>query len=438
MTTTFEPILTRWIGEKDSHTLDFYRGHGGYEAARKAFEQHKPDELIDLVKKSGLRGRGGAGFPCGLKWSFVPKSTDKPKYLVVNADESEPGTFKDRIINEEDPHQIIEGILICCRAVGIHTVYIYIRGEMWQGARRLQAAIDEAYDHGYLGKDVFGSGQNIDVTVHRGAGAYICGEETGMLSSLEGGRGYPKLKPPFPAIEGLFRCPTVVNNVETIANLPHILTHGVDWYRAIGTEESPGPKLFCISGHVNKPGCYELPLGVPLREIIYDAAGGVPGDRAIKAVVPGGSSAPFLSAEELDTPMSYEGLQKAGSMLGSAGIIVMDETTDMVSALLNLAKFYHHESCGQCTPCREGCGWIEKILTRIHRGRGVPADLELTENILDQMVGKTICVLADALALPTHSVLKKFRSELEMRIREGASGRPELLTKLARQPSPAI
>ncbi len=434
-TLAFEPVLTRYIGKKDSHTLDFYLSHGGYDAAKRVVRDYKPDEVIDAVKKSGLRGRGGAGFPCGLKWSFVPKKTDKPKYLVCNADESEPGTFKDRVINEEDPHQLLEGILITCWAVGIETAYIYIRGEMWRGAQRLKAAIDEAYAKGYLGKKIFGKKFNLDVTVHRGAGAYICGEETGMLSSLEGGRGYPKLKPPFPAVEGLFRCPTVVNNVETLANLPHIFNRGIEWYRSIGTEESPGPKLFCVSGHVNKPGVYERPLGIPLRELIYDVCGGIPGDRGIRAVIPGGSSAPFLGPDELDTPMSYEGLKDAGSMLGSAGVIVLDDTTDLLSALLNVGKFYHHESCGQCTPCREGCGWVEKILQRMHDGRGRSEDIDLVDEICNQMVGKTICVLSDALAMPAQSVLKKFRPELEKLI---AQGRPDVLCELAREPSPAL
>ncbi len=408
---SFEPILTKYRHEKDSHTIDFYRGHGGYEQAKKAIHDWAPDDLIEEVKKSNLRGRGGAGFPTGVKWSFVPKQTDKPKYLAVNADESEPGTFKDRVIMETDPHLLLEGIMISCWAVGINTAYIYIRGEMVHGYNQLVSACKEAYAAGFLGKGIFGSDFELDVTVHRGAGAYICGEETGMLTSLEGERGQPKLKPPFPAIEGLFGCPTVVNNVETLANLPFILEKGADHFRSIGPEKSPGPKLFCVSGHVEKPGTYELPMGVNLLTLINEHCGGVWKGRKLKAVIPGGSSAHVLHADECDVNMDIESLAAGGSMLGSAGVIVMDETTDMVDALLNIMKFYHHESCGQCTPCREGTGWLEKIVHRLHQGRGRKEDLDVVFDVCDRMIGKTICVLADAAAFPAMSFIDKFRDE---------------------------
>ncbi len=416
---TFEKVLTRHAGQPESHTIDFYAGHGGYEGARKAVTQHTPDQIIEIVKASNLRGRGGAGFPCGLKWSFVPKGTSKPKYLVVNADESEPGTFKDRVLIERDPHAILEGMLIAAYAIGARISYIYIRGEFVKGYGRLVEAVKEAYQKGFLGQKIFGADFSLEITVHRGAGAYICGEETGLLSSLEGQRGLPKIKPPFPAVEGLFRCPTVVNNVETIANLQHIMLRGADWYRSIGPEKGPGPKLLCVSGHVNRPGTYEVPLGINLRDLIDDLAGGIWKGRQVKAVIPGGSSAKVLAAHEINISMDFDTLAAAGTMLGSGGVIVMDETTDMVSALYNLMRFYHHESCGQCTPCREGTGWLEKIVGRIYHGRGRMEDLDLLLNICDQMVGKTICVLADAAAFPCESIVKKFRPEFEERIRKG-------------------
>ena len=322
---------------------------------------------------------------------------------------------------EKNPHLLLEGILICCKAVGIETAYIYIRGEFVFATERLQKAIDEAYDAGFLGNNALGSGQRIDVTVHRGAGAYICGEETGMLTSLEGDRGNPKLKPPFPAIEGVFGCPTVVNNVETLANLPYILEIGADAYRAIGPENSPGPKLFCVSGHVENPGTFELPMGVPLRTLIDKHAGGVWKGRKLKAVIPGGSSAHVLTADECDVAMDIESLAAAGTMLGSAGVIVMDETTCMVDAMLNVMRFYHHESCGQCTPCREGTGWLAKITHRIAHGEGRMEDLDLIQDVCDRMVGKTICALADAAAFPAESIVKKFKSDFESAIQNGGS-----------------
>lgn len=356
-----------------------------------------------------------------MKWGFVPKQSDKPKYLAVNADESEPGTFKDRLIMEKNPHLLLEGIIICCKAVGIHHAYIYIRGEFVFGANRLQNAIDRAYSEGILGENCLGSDFKLDVTVHRGAGAYICGEETGMLTSIEGDRGQPKLKPPFPAVEGLFGCPTVVNNVETLANLPYILEIGAEEYRKIGPENSPGPKLFCVSGHVEKPGVFELPMGVSLRTLIDEHAGGVWKGRKLKAVIPGGSSAHVLTADECDVAMDIESLAAAGTMLGSAGVIVMDETTCMVDALLNIMRFYHHESCGQCTPCREGTGWLEKIAHRIAVGGGRMEDLDLVTEVCDRMVGKTICALADAAAFPAESIVKKFREDFVAAIENGGS-----------------
>lgn len=414
----FEPILLKYINEPNSHTIEFYISHGGYKAAQKALKEIKPYDLIELVKKSGLRGRGGAGFPCGMKWSFVPKASEKPKYLCCNADEGEPGTFKDRAIIEHDPHQLIEGIIIACWAVGINTCYIYIRGEFVNGANILQKAVDEAYKKGFLGNGIFGTNFNLDITLHRGAGSYICGEETAMLTSLEGGRGNPKLKPPFPATEGLFRSPTVINNVETLANLPHIINNGVEWYKQLGTEKSPGTKIFCISGHIKKPGLYELPLGISLKDLIYDYAGGILDNKKLKVVIPGGTSSCVLSANEIDVKMDFESVAAIGSMLGSASIIVMNEDTCMVNALWNILRFYYHESCGQCTPCREGVGWLEKIVSRIEKGKGREGDLELITELCNNIIDKTVCVFADAFAVPTKSYIKKFRSEFEEHIKE--------------------
>ncbi len=417
---SFEKVLLKHVGHVASATIDYYLSHGGYEGARKALTSYQPDELIDLVKASNLRGRGGAGFPTGLKWSFVPKATKKLKYLVVNADESEPGTFKDRIILERDPHQLIEGILIAAYAIQASTVYCYIRGEFVKGYRVMEKAIKEAHAKGMLGDGVLGTKFRCDLTMHRGAGAYICGEETGLLSSLEGKRGLPKIKPPFPAVEGLFRCPTVVNNVETLACLPHILTRGADWFKSIGPEKGPGPKLLCVSGHVERPGTFEVPMGINLKDVIYNLAGGIWKGRKLKAVIPGGSSAKILTAAEADVAMDFDSLMAKGTMLGSGGVIVMDDTTDMVDALYNLLRFYHHESCGQCTPCREGTGWLQKIVGRIRDGRGRMEDIDLCLEICDMMVGKTICVLADAAAFPCESILKKFRGEFEERIKKGS------------------
>lgn len=401
-------VLTNNFGKSESWTLSAYEKNGGYQSVEKLFAT-KPDDVIEEVKKSGLRGRGGAGFPTGMKWGFIPKGNDKPKYLCVNADESEPGTFKDRYILELDPHLLIEGIIVTCYAIGSHCAYIYIRGEFDLAYRRIQAAVDEAYVKGYLGKNIFGKGYELDVTVHRGAGAYICGEETALLESLEGKRGHPRIKPPFPAIVGLFNCPTVINNVETIAAVPFIINKGSQAYRQWGTEKSPGTKLFSVSGHVKKPGCYEVPLGYPLKDFLEKECGGIGGTRRLKAVIPGGSSVPVLTAEEaMDTNLDYESIAAKGSMLGSGGVIVLDDSVDMVWALKNLARFYAHESCGQCTPCREGTGWISKILNRAYADGAGPEDVALLEEISRNMMGRTICVLADALAMPVLSYIKKF------------------------------
>ncbi|MFO1518132.1 MAG: NADH-quinone oxidoreductase subunit NuoF [bacterium] len=414
-----EKVLTQNWGLKDSHTLKVFESTGGYQTLAKLFKM-KPDEVTEEVKKSGLRGRGGAGFPTGMKWSFLPKDNPKPRYLCVNADESEPGTFKDRYIMELNPHQLIEGIVICCYAIGAKVAYIYIRGEFTFPFKRLEEAIAEAYKAGYLGKNIKGSGVDVDVHVHRGAGAYICGEETALLESLEGKRGYPRIKPPFPAVVGLFGCPTVINNVETIASLPYILEKGSDAYRKYGTEKSPGTKLFSVSGHVKKPGNYEVPLGYPLKKLIYEDCGGMRNGKALKAVIPGGSSVPVLTRQEAeDVNLDYESLQAKGSMLGSGGVIVIDEGTCMVRSLLNLAHFYSHESCGQCSPCREGTGWSRKVLERLEEGEGTPRDFELLLEIADNMMGKTICVLSDALAMPIQSFMKRFRGEFEEHLKLG-------------------
>jgi NADH-quinone oxidoreductase subunit F len=398
--------------------ISAYESRGGYKAMRKALSM-TPDAITAEVKASGLRGRGGAGFPTGMKWGFLPKQTEKPVYLCVNADESEPGTFKDRVIIEDDPHQLLEGILISSFAIKCHLAYIYIRGEMELGYERLWTAVREAQAAGLLGKNIFGTGFDLDVVVHRGAGAYICGEETGLIESLEGKRAYPRIKPPFPATHGLFGCPTIVNNVETLACVPHIVARGAEWFRSIGPEKSPGPKLFCVSGHVVKPGVYELPMGTPLREIIYDHAGGIPDGRTLKAVIPGGASMPVFTPAEIDVAMDMDSVQRAGSFLGSAGVMVMDDTVCMVWALLGLQQFFHHESCGQCTPCREGTGWMHTVLERLEAGEGRMEDVDLLLGIAGNMMGNTICALADAAAMPTRAFVTKYRAEFEEHVRLG-------------------
>ncbi len=412
-------LLTRNFEKPESWTLASYEAGGGYGALRKALA-FDPAAITEEVRKSGLRGRGGAGFPTGMKWGFVPKDSPKPKYLCVNADESEPGTFKDRYLLERDPHMLIEGVVISSRAVGIHDAYIYIRGEFGLPFRRLRDALAEAYAKGYLGKDILGSGFDLEVTIHRGAGAYICGEETGLIESLEGKTGQPRIKPPFPAVIGVFGGPTVVNNVETLAAVPWIIENGADEYRKYGTEKSPGTKLFSVSGHVEKPGVYEIPLGLPLKDLVYGLCGGIPNGRKMKANIPGGSSVPVLTGEEaLAVNLDYESLAEAGTMLGSGGMIVLDETTCMVRALATLEKFYAHESCGQCTPCREGTGWLRDLVYRIEAGGGTPGDMDKILSITRNMIGTTICVLSDAAAMPAASFVTKFRDEFALHIGAG-------------------
>lgn len=413
-----ERVLTKNIDKPDSHRLATYLEGGGYKALEKALTQYKPEEITDLVKRSNLRGRGGAGFPTGVKWSFMPKDTSKPKYLLCNADESEPGTFKDRVILEKDPHQLIEGIAIASYAMGVRRAYIYIRGEFALGAQRVEKALEEAYTGHLLGKNILGKGFDLDIALHVGAGAYICGEETALMESLEGKRGWPRIRPPFPANRGLFDCPTTINNVETLANVPHIIERGVEWYLSLGPERNNGPKLYCISGPLKKPGVYELPMGVPLREIIYDHCGGLLEGRELKGVIPGGSSTPILKPEEIDVKMDFDSLAKIGSMLGSAAVIVIDHTTCMVQSCLLLARFYHHESCGQCTPCRQGTGWIELILGRLEKGSGAEGDVDLILEVCGNIMGNTICPLGDAAAMAIAPTVRKYREEFEYHLRE--------------------
>jgi NADH-quinone oxidoreductase subunit F len=413
-----EVILSARFDVPDNNKLEVYKQQGGYRSLEKAFAM-SPDDLIEEVKKSGLRGRGGAGFPAGMKWSFVPKDIDKPKYLCVNADEGEPGTFKDRKILELDPHALIEGIIICCRAVGIETAYVYVRGEYDYPIARFQAAIDEAYASGLLGKNIQGSGTNVDVVVHRGAGAYICGEETGLIESIEGKKGQPRPKPPFPAIVGLFNCPTVVNNVETISNLPWIINNGGDAYAKIGVGRSTGSMLFSISGMVKSPGVYEEAFGVNLWDFIEEKTGGMLDGHELKAVIPGGSSSPILTAEEArNTSLDYESIAEAGSMLGSGAIMVVSDKICLVKALDVAMRFYAHESCGQCPPCREGTFWLSRLVNRIERGEGVPGDVDKIAGICPNLMGRTVCVLADAAAMPAASYVEKFRDEFEAHIEQ--------------------
>jgi len=411
-----EAVLLRARGVPDSRVIATYLAAGGYEGWKKALAM-APDAVTREVTDSELRGRGGAGFPTGRKWSFVPKDHPGPRYLICNADESEPGTFKDREIIEHDPHQVIEGIAIASYAVGAKTAYIYIRGEFVRWARILEEAIEEARRAGFLGKNVLGSGFDLDVWVHRGAGAYICGEETALLESLEGKRGFPRLKPPFPAVVGAFGKPTVVNNVETLACVPHIMTRGAHWFASIGRPRNTGPKLFSVSGHVNRPGVYELPLGVTFREIIHEHCGGIRGGRKLKAFFPGGTSAPIMTAAEVDVQADFDACAQAGTMLGSGGVIVLDETVDMVEAAANVAHFYAHESCGQCTPCREGADWCKDVLDRMVEGHARAADPETLLRICRfSSSGMTICPLGDAYALPISSMVNKFREEFDRRI----------------------
>ena len=409
-----EKILTQYFDLKNFYLIDEYLKQGGYRAVQKALKM-KPDEILEEVKKANLRGRGGAGFPAGVKWGFIPK-VDKPKYLCVNADEGEPGTFKDRYIISHDPHLLLEGIIITSYCVGIHLAYIYIRGEYEAVALRLEGAIAEAHEKGFLGKNILKSGFDLDVVVHRGAGAYICGEETALLESLEGKRGNPRLKPPFPASVGLFNCPTVINNVETVSNIPLVILNGADWFVGKGLPKDGGTRIFGVSGMVEKPGIYELPLGTSLKDIIFKHAGGMKKGKKLKAVIPGGMSAPVLKADEVDIKMDFDTLVEAGSMLGSAAVIVIDTGTSMLDVLKTVTKFYAHESCGQCTPCRIGTSWINKIVKRMAEGKGSKKDIDNILRLASNILGKTLCPLGDAAAMPILSIAKKFRKELEARL----------------------
>ncbi len=404
--------LTSRFSLADGHTLNGFLNSGGYATVAKVF-QTTPEQIIDEVKKSGLKGRGGAAFATGMKWGFVPTNSGKPVYLCINADEGEPGTFVDRFVMEKDPHLMIEGIIATAYAIGAHTAYIYIRGEYVKETHIVQNAIHEAYQGGYLGKNIQNSGFDLDLYVHRGAGAYICGEETGLIESLEGKKGQPRPKPPFPAVEGLFGAPTIVNNVRTMAHIPWIIQNGGDAYSQIGTKESTGTSIFGISGHVQTRGYWELPFGMPLLNFINQYGKGVEGGR-LKAVIPGGSSTPVLTAKECETVnLSYESMREHGTFLGTGGLIVMNEHTDMVKALKNLTHFYADESCGQCTPCREGTSWLDRLLSRIIAGEGESRDLDLMLQIADSMEGKTICALSAACAMPVRSFITKFRDEFE-------------------------
>jgi NADH-quinone oxidoreductase subunit F len=426
----FEPVLLANIGKPNSHTLAAYQATGGYAALGKVLKEMTPAATVELVKSSNLRGRGGAGFPTGLKWTFLPKDHPGPIYMCINADESEPATFNNRVLMEEDPHQVIEGVILSCYATRAATAYIYLRFEYPLSHDRLQAAIDECYAAGLLGKNILGSEFSLDIYMHRGAAAYICGEETGLIESLEGKRAWPRIKPPFPAVEGLFRKPTVVNNIETMACVTQIARRGADWFKSIGVPADPknprdagsyGPKLYCISGHVNKPGCYEAPLGITCRQLIDEYGGGVWKGRQAKAAVPGGISMGLLSASELDTPLDFTGPGKVGCLgLGTAAVTVLDETVPIVDFLHNTCRFFQHESCGQCTPCREGTAWALRMVERIKAGRGRIRDLDLLLEIADSIgiiPGTTICGLADGAAWPMKNAIRKFRGEFEDHIR---------------------
>jgi NADH-quinone oxidoreductase subunit F len=408
-------VVSKRFGLENSESLDAYLAHDGFQAFRKARDM-APEKIIEEVKTSALRGRGGAGFPTGLKWSFVPRTSPKPKYIVVNADESEPGTCKDRLLMEYDPHQMIEGILIAGLALDAHKGYVYIRGEYRYLIEHMDRAIAEAYSKGYLGKNIAGTGFEFDLYTHSGAGAYECGEETALLDSLEGKRGIPRMKPPFPAVAGAWASPTLLNNVETFSAIPAIIRDGGAAFAALGTPKNGGTRLVCISGHVNKPGVYELPLGYPMLKSIYEVAGGIPGGKKLKAVVPGGSSCPLLKADECDIPMDYDTLAKVGSMLGSGGMVVMDESTDMVKVALRISRFYAHESCGWCIPCREGTTWLRKILQRFVDGGGRREDIALLRELSQNMLGRTFCALGDAAAMPTISIVDKFPEDFERRL----------------------
>jgi NADH-quinone oxidoreductase subunit F len=411
-------ILTHNVGIPDSHEIETYIQRGGYGALEKALKEYLPTQVTEIVFESGLRGRGGAGFPTGRKWMFLPKGMH-PRYLVCNADEGEPGTFKDRLLMEHDPHGVVEGVALASYACEVEHAFVYIRGEYDLSYRRLRQAVDQAYRRGYLGQNILDSGYNLDLSILRGAGAYICGEETSLLSSLEGKRGHPKLKPPYPAVEGLYRKPTVINNVETLFNVPFLVANGADWYRQWGTELSPGLKLFNVSGHVERPGTFELPLGTPMRELIYDLCGGPKDGIPLKAIIPGGSSTPMMHADvALATNLDYEALTDAGSLLGAGAVIALNKRTCIVAATLRLAAFYAHESCGKCIPCREGTDWMYKILHRIEHGAGRPEDLDLLLDICSNIAGRSFCPLGDAAVGPVRSSVERFRPEYEFHIHE--------------------
>jgi NADH-quinone oxidoreductase subunit F len=429
-------VLLEGIDEPGLNTIDVYERTGGYAAMRKALTEMDQEGLLEELKNSGLRGRGGAGFSMGTKASFMPKGT-MDKYLCCNADESEPGTFKDRLLMQKNPHRLIEGIIIAAVAAGANKAFIYIRGEYAFIADILDAAVNEAYDKGYLGENILDSGNDVDLVVHRGAGAYICGEETALLDSLEGKRGNPRLKPPFPANQGLYQGPTLINNVETLNNVPLVIANGADWFKRHGTEQSAGTKVVSVSGNVQRPGNYEIELGVPAREIIYGLAGGPPPGRKVKLWFPGGSSAPVLTEEDLDRPYSFESMAEAGSMLGSGAIIVVDDSVPVVSVALRLAEFYRHESCGKCVPCREGTNWTVKMLERIDSGEATPMDLDIMAAVQTNIIGNCLCVLGDSMAMPVGSMIQKFRPEFEQHIERAREAADRLSVQLGVAAAPA-
>ncbi|HTI13649.1 MAG TPA: NADH-quinone oxidoreductase subunit NuoF [Dictyobacter sp.] len=415
-----ELIVTKDIDVPGIDSLEVYRQYGGYEALTNALRTYQPDNLVDLVKASGLRGRGGAGFPAGMKWSFLAKN-DKPRYLCCNADESEPGTCKDRMLMEKIPHRLVEGVILTSYACRVSVAFIYVRGELALAGRQVEKAVAEAYEAGYIGQNILGSEFSLEVIVHRGAGAYICGEESALMESLEGHRGYPRLKPPFPAAIGLYGGPTVINNCETLCALPAIVSRGAEWYAGFGTEKSKGTRIFSLSGHVKQPGNYELPLNTPLSTLIYDEhyGGGILGDKKLKAIIPGGSSSPILSADKIDITVDYESIAAAGSMAGSGAVIILHEDTCIVGAILRMTEFYRDESCGKCTPCREGTYWLTEILERLEHGHGQQKDIELLRDICDNISGKSFCPLGDAATSSIVSGIRLFREEFEYHVTHG-------------------
>jgi NADH-quinone oxidoreductase subunit F len=429
-------VLLDGIDEPGLTGIDVYERLGGYQAMRKALTEMEPDEVLAALENSGLRGRGGAGFSMGKKASFLPKGS-MDKYLCCNADESEPGTFKDRLLLQKNPHRLIEGIIIAAVAAGANKAFIYIRGEYVLQADALDAAVREAYDKGYLGENILGSRNDVDLVVHRGAGAYICGEETALLDSLEGKRGNPRLKPPFPANQGLYQGPTLVNNVETLFNVPLVITKGADWFKSYGTEQSTGTKVVSVSGNVQRPGNYEVELGIPARDLVYGLAGGPFPGRKIKCWFPGGSSSPVLLEEDLDRPYSFEAMAEAGSMLGSGAIIVVDDSIPIVSVALRLAQFYRHESCGKCVPCREGTNWTVKMLERIDTGDATPMDLEIMAQVQTNIIGNCLCVLGDSMAMPVGSMIEKFRDEFVEHIERAREAKDRLTVELGQHAEPA-